>query len=254
MKLVTVTNKEIIADLRAQSDIKLLYPLKSFCVGYELEFPIDEIDDYCLINRILEDKDLDELEILLKSSNIKGIVFDDLGVLDVIKDLNVKKILLLDHLATNLDSINYYLDYVDSVVVSNDLTREEIANIIKNAKKKLVVEVFGLKTLMYSRRTLLTNYEKHHNLDINKDIKANIAENHFIIMENQYGTKFYAYPYYNALEFLKMDNVLYYWYDLVKLSKQDIISIVLNNDITRIPNSPLFLEQKTFYKVGDKDE
>ena len=45
-KLVTVTNKAIIKDLREQKDIRLAYPLKSFCVGYDEYFSIEEIDDF----------------------------------------------------------------------------------------------------------------------------------------------------------------------------------------------------------------
>ena len=76
-KLVTVTNREIIAKLKNR-DINLLYPLRSFCVGYEEEFDITEIDDFILVNRLLNDSELDELSNILKNANIKGIVFDDL--------------------------------------------------------------------------------------------------------------------------------------------------------------------------------
>ena len=61
MKLVTVTNMSIINDLREYPDIRLAYPLKSFCVGYEVEFDIEKVDDFVLVNRILDDSDLDKL-------------------------------------------------------------------------------------------------------------------------------------------------------------------------------------------------
>ena len=249
-KLVTVTNPKIINDLRA-NNITLLYPLKSFCVGYNTTFDINDIDDFCLVNRILDDNDINKLDKILHSSHIKGIVFDDLGIIDVTKDMNITKILLLDHLATNTKSINYYLEYVDSVIVSNDLTKEEIINITKNSIKPLCVNVFGLKTLMYSRRTLLTNYAKYHNIDNNSNIDSTIENNHFKIVENEYGTVFYAYPYYNALELLNLDNILYYWYNPVLLDNDCTNNVVLNDNIDGIPNDPLFLDKKTYYKVGE---
>ena len=171
-KLVTVTSETIIDDLRNVPDIVLVYPLKSFCVGYPLEFAADKVDGLVLVNRILDDNDLDELDCILKNNDFKGIVFDDLGIIDLVKDKDMQKILLLDHLATNTESINYYLEYVDSVVVSNDLTKDEIVNIVSNANKPLVVNVFGLKTLMYSRRLLLSNYQEYYKL--NKVITENI--------------------------------------------------------------------------------
>ena len=249
-KLVTVTNKEIINDLR-DNNITLLFPLKSFCIGYNTTFAIEDIDDFCLINRILDDTDINKLDEILHNSKIKGIVFDDLGIIDVIKDMNITKILLLDHLATNTKSINYYLEYVDSVIVSNDLTKEEIENIINNSNKPLCINVFGLKTLMYSRRLLLTNYAIYHNIDNKNNIDSYIEDKHFKIVENEYGTKFYAYPYYNALELLNLKNILFYWYDPVLLDTKNIKKVAIDNDISDIPNTKLFLDKKTYYKVGE---
>ena len=252
-KLVTVTNREIIDDLRRDANITLVNPLKSFCVGYEVEFDISEIDDYVLVNRILDDNDLDKLESILNSSNIKGIVFDDLGIIDIVANLDITKILLLDHLATNTKSINYYLEYVDSVVVSNDLTEEEIRNIVANVSKPLVINVFGLKTLMYSRRLLLSNYEMYHNLKEERIVDASIEDKYFKIVENDYGTLFYAKNYYNALCLLNLDNVLFFWYNPIFLDNEKIIKLVLDNDITDINSELLFLDKKTYYKVGDVD-
>ena len=253
MKLITVTNRNIVNDLRKYTDVAFVYPLKSFCVGYDVEFDIKEITDCVLVNRILDDSDLDKLEQVLKSSHINGIVFDDLGIIDIVKDLNITKILLLDHLATNTVSINYYLDYVDSVVVSNDLTEEEIREIVNSSKKPLVVNVFGLKTLMYSRRTLLTNYQAFHNLDNENNITASIDDKKFRIVENEYGTKFYANSYYDATRLLDLDNVLYFWYDPIFLDDEKIKSVVLNNNLDGINTDCLFLDKATVYKVGDLD-
>ena len=252
-KLVTVTNREIIDDLRNIPNVTLVYPLKSFCVGFTDYFDILEIDDYVLVNRILDDNDLDKLESILNSSNIKGIVFDDLGIIDIVANLDITKILLLDHLATNTKSINYYLEYVDSVVVSNDLTEEEIRNIVANVSKPLVINVFGLKTLMYSRRLLLSNYEMYHNLKEERIVDANIEDKYFKIVENDYGTLFYAKNYYNALCLLDLDNVLFFWYNPIFLDNEKIIKLVLDNDITDINSELLFLDKKTYYKVGDVD-
>ena len=250
-KLVTVTNKEIIDSLKNGDDIILLYPLKDYTVGYTIDFAISEINGYCLVNRILTDNDLDKLNTILHNSNIKGIVFDDLGIIDIIKDLDIVKILMLDHLATNTKSINYYLEYVDSVIVSNDIALSEIKDIVNNTIKPVIVNVFGLKTLMYSRRKLLSNYHEYHKLTKADIINATIEDKHFKIIENEYGTKFYAYPYYNALELLELNNVLYFWYDPILLEKDAIINLVLNNEISNIETSRLFLDTKTIYKVGD---
>ena len=246
-KLVTVTNKDYISKLKKE-DVTLVYPLRFFSTGYEEYFDISDIDDFVLINRILTDSDLDKLEVMLKNSHIKGIIFDDLGMLDV----NITKILLLDHIANNSKSVNYYLEYVDSVVVSSDLSKEEIKLVVKNANKKVVVFAFGLKALMYSRRNLVTNYEKHFKIEENNILDASINNKYFKFIESKEGTKVYAYPYYNALELLELDNVLYFWCDPILLDVENIIK-VLHGDTKSIETSSIFLDKKTVYKVGDLD-
>lgn len=252
MKLVTLTNKELQQDLR-DKDIRFLYPLKSFSVGYPQTYEIEEIDDFLLINRLLTDEELDTLEKLLKKSHIKGIVFDDLGVLEVIKDLDIEKVLLLDHYATNVRSINYYLDYCDSVVVSSDLNIDEIEYISKNAKKEVIVMVFGLKRLMYSRRYLLTNYALHHKIELKTKIKSVINDKGFLILEDDYGTCFYAGKYYNALELLSLKNIKYFWYDCIDLDDEEIKRIIKDKAPT-IGTETLFLHEVATYKIkgGEK--
>ncbi len=250
-KLVTVTSKDYIQRLKKE-DVTLVYPLRFFSTGYEEYFDIDEIDEFVLINRILTSKELDSLDVILKNSHVKGIIFDDLGVLDVIKNLDITKILLLDHIANNSKSINYYLEYVDSVVVSSDLSYDEIEYITKNVNKKVVIYTFGLKALMYSRRTLVSNYEKHYNLVKNNIIDASINNKYFKFIETKEGTKGYAYPYYNGLSLLNLSNVLYFWYDPILLDIESIIK-VLHGDISDVETSTIFLDKKTIYKVGELD-
>ena len=247
-KLVTITNEELIKELKDKDDITRLYPLENYCLGYDLCFDIKKIDDFVLINRILNDEELDELEILLKGSNIKGIVFDDLGILEIIKDLKVTKILLLDHLALNSLSINYYLDYVDSVVVSSDLTYEEIKNITSKVKKDIVIYVYGLKRLMISRRRLLSNYIDYYGLDKTGKVNATVIDHDFIIKEDDFGTTVFMKQYYNGLKLLSLDHVLYFWYDLINVDIDQIKKIIyLNEDALK--GSVKFLEEASTYKI-----
>ena len=68
-KLVTVTNKDFISNLK-KGDVTLVYPLRFFSVGYEEYFDIKDIDDFVLVNRILNDDEINKLEETLLSSNI----------------------------------------------------------------------------------------------------------------------------------------------------------------------------------------
>ena len=147
-----------------------------------------------------------------------------------------------------------YTKEFDKTEISADtikVTEEEIKEIVKNTIKPVVVNVFGMKDLMYSRRLLLTNYAKHYNIS-NKDmIDAKINDNGFKIFENEYGTYFYASKYYNALDLLDLDNVLYFWYNPVFLNDEEILDVVINNDVNNIDNDPLFLDKATTYRIGE---
>lgn len=254
-KLVVVTRKDIIPDLRRKTYVSLVFPLKSFCVGYELEFSIEEIHDYVLVNRILTDDDLNTLDGILKTSHIKGIIFEDLGIIELVKDLNIEKILLLSHLSNSVKSINYYLDFVDSILVSTDITKDELKYITENAKKKVILYVFGPIPLMYSRRSLLTNYALYHNLDKSNELQATINDKYFHILENPFGTYFYTNKYFYLDDFATFNNILYYYYNPVFLNKKEILE-VLDNNVNDIDTFNYLMESDVYYKLKEakKDE
>ena len=113
--LITINDINSIDKLKKLGITKYVFPLKDFCVGIPNTFLIEEIpcEGYLYINRILDNDGIDGLKEILRNidSKIKGIIFDDLGVLEVIKDMDLEKILYLSHFNTNSESINIYLDY-----------------------------------------------------------------------------------------------------------------------------------------------
>ena len=201
--LFTVTDISLIDKLKENGINKFVYPLSFFCVGITKTFSIDEIKEdnsYIFINRVLDTKSIDELDDILHHlpSNIKGVIFDDVGIIEVLKDVEVEKIFYLSHFNTNYESINIWFDYVDDIIISTDITEEEIDEIIKKTKNKISLFVFGLVSSMYSRRYLNTSYQKHYHLDLEDKKEINIDNERFISIENDYGTVIYHYPYYNA--------------------------------------------------------
>ncbi len=247
-KLVVVTNKEIIPDLRDLNDVRLVYPLESFCIGYPYEFSITKIDDYALINRLLTDQDLKKLKKILAQSKIKGLIFDDLGIIELVKDLDVEKILLLNHLGNNYRSINYYLDYVDSIITSSDITIMELNYLLEMSKKPLILNTFGLIPLMYSRRALLTNYSKHNNLKYAEVLDTTINDKEFKFWENPYGTVVYTQKYYFLENYADFPNVLAYYYNPVFLSKDEILN-VLKDNLDKINTFDFLQNEKTYFKL-----
>ena len=240
-----------------------LFPLKDFCVGFNNTYSIDEIEDkeFILINRILDNDSLDKLENILKENKdkIKGIVYDDFGVLHLINKLNldVIKINYQNHFATNYKSVNENLKFNDSVVVSSDITKEEIEEICDNTDKEVCLFLFGYLQAMYSRRLLLSNFYNEFDLDYenNLEILENISENRFIMVENEYGTVGYQKNCYNGFELLNNKNVMYFIVNPIFLNDEDEIKLIddiKNKKLTLdIPCDTGFLHKSTIYKLKE---
>ena len=261
--LYIVNNKEIIEDLNKVGVKNFLFPLKDFCVGFNNTYDFDEIENesFIFINRILDNESLDLLEKKLNDNRdkIKGIVYDDFGVLYLINKLklNVITINYQNHFGTNYQSINENLKYNDSVVVSTDITKKEIEEILKKVEKEVCIFLFGLIPVMYSRRTLLTNFSKEFNIPTKNNvlIDEKISKNKFIMVENEFGTVGYQRNYYDGLELLNLENIKYFLVNPLFLSDKEqiqLISDIKNKKLTlNIPNDKGFLYKETIYKLKE---
>ena len=261
--LYIVKNKEIISKLKKVGVENFLFPLKGFCVGFLNDYELSEIEDnsFILINRILDNKSLDKLEELLKNNKkkIKGIVYDDFGVLYIINKLklDVKTINYQNHFGTNYKSINENLKYNDSVVVSSDITYDEIKEITNNTSKPVCIFLMGYLQAMYSRRMLLKNYYDEFDLthENSKEIYESISDNKFIMVENEYGTVGYQKNFYNGIELLDLDNILYYLINPVFLTDDEEIKLIedlKNNEFNlEIDSDTGFLHKSTIYKLKE---
>ena len=103
---------------------------------------------------------------------------------------------------------------------------------------------------MYSRRTLVTNYEKHYNIKVNRPFIIEKEDKKFIILENEYGSYIYKLLYFNALNLLNKD-ALYYLYFPIFLNDKDLEDLV--NNKVNINFDDGFLNKKTIYKVKGRD-
>ena len=252
--LITINNLDDINKYKELGINKYAFPLKDFCVGIPNTFLVSEIkcDGYLYINRILDNEGIDKLKVMLLNlpNNIKGIIFDDLGIINIIKDLNIEKILYLSHFNTNSVSINMFLDYVDTVIVSTDITKKEVEYIIKKAKKDISLFVFGYVGAMYSRRLLLDNYSKFYNIKKTNPLVINNTGIEFLVYENSYGTYFYHNKIFNGLELMNLQ-AKYYFINSTFLTTNNIED-ALNNKFDNLDCDNGFLYKETIYKVKEE--
>ena len=254
--LVLVQNKSIINKVKEVEKATFLFPLEGYTVGYPVTFKLNEIDEfgcYILVNRVLDEKSIESLKDLFKEfpKNIKGIVFEDLGVIEIIKDLGITKILWQNHLNDSYLTINGYLKYVDSVMMSTDITEEEVKEIVDKSDKPLVLPVLGYAPVMYSRRHLLTSFNMNYEENVSNPttIKEEVLKDEYKVYENESGTQLFYNMLYDGRSLLKYD-ALYYFINTVFVSDDDVLSFIKGEKLS-IDSFDGFLNKKTIYKLKD---
>ena len=264
-KLFIIKSEKEINLLKENGIDNFVYPLFSFCVGVENEFSLSEIKEensYLFVNRVLDEESANNLNMLLhklpnnikgirmEAVMIKGIIFDDVGIIKMLEDVKIEKILMPSHFACNYESVNIYNEYVDSVILPFDITEDEVEEIISKSSKKVSLYAFGLIGSAYSRRYLIKNYSKHENVKYENPLVIENNNHKFILFENEYGTYFYHLPYFNGLNNLNKD-IKYAIYHPICLSENDLKDLV--NGKINVETDHGFLHNKTIYKIkGDK--
>lgn len=263
--LVLINDLDILEEVKELGYTNFLFALKEYSIGYN-DFTVDEINQvvgnkYLLINRILSSNEIRLLEeTLINLKDIKGIVFEDLGVLEIVKKnhLNFELIYFHNHAGTNYKTINFWLNEgIDSVILSNEITIDEIKEIQANVTKPVSIIALGHNQIMYSRRTLLSNYADYHHINCQKQLNLTTNSNHFIAVESTYGTVFYTKSIYNYFSAIN-DQYKYVIINLTLIKNDDAIRVLkdIKNedyDFSYLDTSLGFLNQKTIFKLGVKN-
>ncbi len=251
--LININNLDEIEEYKKIGINNFLFALKGFSVGYD-DFPLESIpkDSYVLINRVLDSKGIDELKSIKDElSEFRGVIFEDLGVYNALKG-SVNLIWNQAHFGTNTSSINFWLSKCSSAVLSNEITKEEIKEIIDGVNGEVVFNVFGKNMIAYSRRTLLSNFNRYNNLDEfnNMLLSENITKNDFYLKENEYGTAIFSNDYFNYISFsesLNDDKIKSYLIYNLDLTVDKINSILEGEDF----GNDGFLNKKTVYRMSE---
>ena len=156
-------------------------------------------DIFIALNKNYHNPDLPKVKetlIKLNDYNIKGVMFYDLAVLNIYNSLSSKYDLVWaqEHLTTNYNTINYYNKFnVNYTYLSSDITEEEINEISKNSKSKLIVNLFGYLPMFVSKRHIIKNYLNYFKLKDNSKINYIEKDNKvYPIIDNNIGTICYS--------------------------------------------------------------
>ncbi len=239
-----------------------ILPLDGYSIGFNVYYDIEEINKlslehniYVIMNKFLHRK-IDGFRKIYKefNKNIKFIV-EDIGLTNIID--KERLVLYENHILSNYKAINF-LDSIGikNVVINNDLTIRELLEIQEKTSSNLYYFYVGKNSLMYSRRNLVSNYNKYYNLDNTKEYKLveKVSGKVLDIFEENDGSVVYFDKIFCASKYIdKLNmNLIINFTNIDSVSEKLILEDYRNTNLCNLIDSDYyFLENDIKYKVGD---
>ena len=167
-------------------------------------------------------------------------------------------VLYENHILSNYVAINYLSGLgFKNVVINNDLTIDEIKEIMKKVNSNIFYFYVSHNHLMYSRRNLVTNYNKYFNMNDVKEYKIKEEVSHEVlnIKEEKDGSivtfnKIFCASKY--LDELKGINLIINFSGIDSINEKMILENYNKKELCNLIDSDYyFLENDIKYKVGD---
>lgn len=271
--LVIPSSLKIIEKLKCDG---VIIGINGLSINMPCYFEIDDLksinkDIFVCLNKNIHNNELELLEktlIELSNYNIKGIIFYDIAVVNIVKRLNLDFNLIWnqEHMTNNYYTINFWNEMgVKTTWVSNDITLREMKEIKENTDSKLMVTLFGYIPMMASRRHLVKNYLK--TFDLKDESKINYIEkegNVYPLIDSDFGTICYTSFILNGLkekllldyDYIVLNSFLINADDFIKVV--DMFNDVNEDNVDELENSinsmfsntkKGFFYEETVYKV-----
>lgn len=222
-KIVIPKNLEMIKKLINQVD-GFIVGIKNLSVN--LPFYVDNIEEvigfiksynkeiFISLNKNIHNSDLEYLkETLLKLDNlgITGIIYYDASVVNLKRALGLKTDLVWgqEHMTTNYLTSDYWYSFgAKYMLVSNEITMDEIIEINERVESKLMVQLFGYMPIFNSRRNLVENYLKTFKIkDTASEYLIEKEGKSYNIVDENNGTTVYSANILNGIgEYLNLKN------------------------------------------------
>ena len=274
--MIAPKNKDMILKTMDKVDAYLL-GVENFSVNVPCSFSLEEIKEikdilkkqkkeiFLSLNKNMFSSDLQNLEVCLEKIEelfIDGICFYDVSIPSIMKRRNFKTPLVWsqEHFTTNYLTMNYWFDSgVTFTQLSNEITKEEIDEIRKNTKMKLISQVFGYIPMFYSKRPLVTNYKKVFSLEEKSDIYYMEQEGKKYPLR-EIGTSFEGYyadilNAYLEVDTLSVDYLLFNSFLIEEESFIEVLRCYREKDKESLeklyPLENGFFHTKTVYRVKD---
>ena len=284
-KIVVIPNSLDNISNIINSDSYLLLGIDKYSVN-TLNISFNEIKNilnitnnvFLSLNKNISNSELLEVEKLLieiSKLDIKGLFYADVAIVNIVNrlKLNINLIWSAEHLNTNYFTINYWYKHnVKSTFLSNEITKEEIVDIVNNTDSKIFVQLFGFIPMYVSKRHAVKNYLNHFKLDLNSSKYYLFKEDKkYSIVDNNEGTMIYSNFIINGLkEYSELKNTIDYviinGYDIDSNKLLSVINIfkeINKKNVKEFDNKLLslfdnldkgFLYEETIYRVKKNEK
>lgn len=227
--VVELKNLDILNKINDDQIFGYIINVKELSVYNDEDYYIEELPNiislihqkdkkvYINARKIFHEEDLVLLEQTIQKLIEYGVdyyLYGDVAFYEVARKYGIcdKLIYQVNTYMTNKHDISIMLEENNGVVVSTEISYEEIKQIIENVKGNLYLTSFGYYPIFHSRRKLITNYKIYRNEEVclNKqfDIVEELRESHYPIEENQNGTVIYTDGlYYLSNEIYTLNNI-----------------------------------------------
>ena len=246
MELILNTNEFGVAPFLDTSVDAIIIGLKNFCINQPFSLSIKELKEsikeiknkgkkvYLSVNIFALEKDIVKFK---KKANklveldIDGFIVSDLGILNVLKELNLENKVILDcqTYVTNNYSAKSLLNLgVNRICLSKEITLEDIKNIAISSKGNVELLAQGYYPITYSKRPILSCYLKNFKLKKNSSlyyIKEETREDFYYLLENKNSLTVFnnkQYSLFCYLDELKKNSINHLRIDTLFLKEEEI--------------------------------
>lgn len=211
-------------------------------------FSIDEIKDivhqypqctfYVAVNALYDQHKINDLEKYIQDLNnigVHGIIFQDFGVLQIVKERKYTFDMMYspETLNTNASTLNVLKEQgITSAFISKVIPLEEQIHIQKEVCMPLMIQGHGVEYIAASKRELLSNYKNASGLDFDISQKENLilqaheSSYQFHVYEDDKGTHIFSRTRLYTLDLLNQIHDFDYWYiETLMMDDEEAIEI-----------------------------
>lgn len=194
---VMAAEKQLASRVPVRSSWNEIEEIKEACDKLELRLGM-------MLNRIYFDSDIPALKDALKrykELGIQRIEYTDPAVFIEAQKLGMQNCLVYnpDTLMCNTPDVQFYLDLgISGVLLSKEITLDEMKEIIENTRGKTEVILFGRLNMSYSKRYLLSSYMKEIGKEEDVFDRQDLVliettrEGRMPVVEDEHGTAVYT--------------------------------------------------------------